>query len=163
MVASDPRPARRPAPRSDAELRLPADVAYASVLRTTASGLAVRQEFTIEDIEDLRMAISEACALVLPQAEEGSELVSEFFLGSRTITAVVSVSARSPTLAEPDSWAWRVLSALTVDASESVSDGQYAVSMTIRSSVDDAVASWPTAPEAPISDSPGPEAAAGRD
>ena len=51
--------------RADVELRLPADGAYASVLRTTTAGLAARLDFTIDDIEDLRIAASEASALVL--------------------------------------------------------------------------------------------------
>ena len=41
--------------RADVELRLPADSAYASVLRTTTAGLAARLDFTIDDIEDLRI------------------------------------------------------------------------------------------------------------
>ena len=41
--------------RADVELRLPADSAYASVLRTTTAGLAARLDFPIDDIEDLRI------------------------------------------------------------------------------------------------------------
>ena len=37
--------------RADVELRLPADGAYASVLRTTTAGLAARLDFTIDSIE----------------------------------------------------------------------------------------------------------------
>ncbi len=55
--------------RADVELRLPADSAYVSVLRTTTAGLAARLDFTIDDIEDLRIAVGEACALVLPEAD----------------------------------------------------------------------------------------------
>ena len=42
-----------PTGRADVELRLPADGAFVSVLRTTAAGLAARLDFTIDDIEDL--------------------------------------------------------------------------------------------------------------
>ena len=60
----------RPAgPAPDVELRLPADSAYVSVLRTTTAGLAARLDFTVDDIEDLRIAVDEACAMVLPQAD----------------------------------------------------------------------------------------------
>ena len=57
--------------RADVELRLPADSAYVSVLRTTSAGLAARLDFTLDDIEDLRMAVGEASALVLPEAQPG--------------------------------------------------------------------------------------------
>ena len=37
-------------PRADVELRIPADSAYVSVLRTTTAGLAARLDFPIDDI-----------------------------------------------------------------------------------------------------------------
>ena len=61
--------------RADVELRLPADSAYASVLRTTTAGLAARLDFTIDDIEDLRIAVGEANAMVLEHADAGTDLV----------------------------------------------------------------------------------------
>ena len=56
------------------ELRLPADGAYLSVLRTATAGLAARLDFTLDEIEDLRIAVDEACALLLPDAEPGSAM-----------------------------------------------------------------------------------------
>ena len=77
--------------RADVELRLPADSAYVSVLRTTSAGLAARLDFTLDDIEDLRMAVGEASALVLPEAEPGSDLVCEFFMRPGELTVQVGV------------------------------------------------------------------------
>ena len=58
---------------------MPADRAYASVLRTTTAGLAARLDFPIDDIEDLRIAVGEACAMVLGEAEPGTDLVCRFY------------------------------------------------------------------------------------
>ena len=58
----------------DVELRLPAESAYVAVLRMTTAGLAARLDFTLDDIEDLRMAVGEACALVLEHADPGGDL-----------------------------------------------------------------------------------------
>jgi len=66
--------------RADVELRLPADSAYVSVLRTTTAGLAARLDFPIDDIEDLRIAVGEASAMVLPEADAESDLVCRFFM-----------------------------------------------------------------------------------
>src|SRR5262245_64877865 len=77
--------------RADVELRVPADSAYVSVLRTTSAGLAARLDFTIDDIEDLRMAVGEASALVLSQASPGSDLVCEFFMRAGELTIQVGV------------------------------------------------------------------------
>ena len=71
----------------DVELRIPADSAYLAVLRTATAGLAARLDFTLDDIEDLRIAVDEACAMVLPQAREDSDLTCTFDLdppGSRS-------------------------------------------------------------------------------
>ena len=81
--------------RADVELRVPADGAYVSVLRTTAAGLAARLDFTIDDIEDLRIAVGEANAMVLEHADPGTDLVCRFFLAPGEMTVVVSVSAAS--------------------------------------------------------------------
>ncbi|HEY9379199.1 MAG TPA: anti-sigma regulatory factor, partial [Jiangellaceae bacterium] len=43
-------------PTDHVELRVPATGAYVSVLRTAAAGLAARLDFTVDDIEDLRIA-----------------------------------------------------------------------------------------------------------
>jgi serine/threonine-protein kinase RsbW len=58
----------------DAELRLPAETAYVSVLRMTTAGIAARLDFTLDDIEDLRIAVGEACALVLDGADPDGSL-----------------------------------------------------------------------------------------
>src|SRR6476469_9562108 len=82
--------------RADVELRIPADGAYVSVLRTTTAGLAARLDFPIDDIEDLRIAVGEACAMVLPLADPDSQLVCSYFLGPGRLTVEVAVSASSP-------------------------------------------------------------------
>ena len=38
-------------------VRMPADGAYLSVLRTATAGLAARLDFTLDDIEDMRIAV----------------------------------------------------------------------------------------------------------
>ena len=136
MDARDTPATGQPRRRSDVELRLPADSAYVSLLRTAASGLAARLDFTIDDIEDLRMAVSEACALVLLKADAGSDLVTDFYLEPGTITATVSVAAADPEPTELDSWAWQVLTALTADAAETTADGRFTVTLTMHSAVD---------------------------
>ena len=75
--------------RADVELRLPADSAYVSVLRTTSAGLAARLDFTLDDIEDLRMAVGEASALVLPAAAEGTDMTCRFYMDQGRLTVVV--------------------------------------------------------------------------
>ena len=82
--------------RADVELRLPADGAFVSVLRTTTAGLAARLDFTIDDIEDLRIAVSEASAMVLPAAAPDSDLTCRFFMRPGALTVSMTVPADGP-------------------------------------------------------------------
>jgi serine/threonine-protein kinase RsbW len=99
--------------RPDVELRIPAESAYLAVLRTATAGLAARLDFTLDDIEDLRIAVDEACAMVLPQAREGSDLTCSFDLGEQSLTVSVSAECDAPRQPSRDGFAWTVLAALT--------------------------------------------------
>jgi serine/threonine-protein kinase RsbW len=91
---------------------MPADGAYLSVLRTATAGLAARLDFTLDDIEDLRIAVDEACAMLLSQAVPGSSLECSFALSPDDMTITVSVLSLSPHPPSADTFAWTVLSAL---------------------------------------------------
>ena len=97
---------------------LPAEGAYLSVLRTATAGLAARLDFTLDEIEDLRIAVDEACAMLLSQAIPGTNLECAFDLGAEEMTITVSVTAAEPEIPARDTFAWTVLSALagTVDS-----------------------------------------------
>ena len=99
--------------RPDVELRIPADSAFLSVLRTATAGLAARLDFTLDDIEDLRIAVDEACAVVLPQARPESDLRCAFYLAPETLAVEVSAQCDAPRPPHRDGFAWTVLSALT--------------------------------------------------
>ena len=97
---------------------MPAEGAYLSVLRTATAGLAARLDFTLDEIEDLRIAVDEACAMMLSQAIPGTNLECAFDLGAEEMTITVSVTAAEPRIPARDTFAWTVLSALagTVDS-----------------------------------------------
>ncbi len=97
---------------------MPADGAYLSVLRTATAGLAARLDFTLDEIEDMRIAVDEACAMLLSQAIPGSNLECAFMLGRDEMTVSVSVRCLAPRVPAGDTFAWTVLSALagSVDA-----------------------------------------------
>jgi serine/threonine-protein kinase RsbW len=115
--------------RPDVELRIPADSAFLSVLRTATAGLAARLDFTLDDIEDLRIAVDEACAMVLPQAREGSDLTCAFTLGSGSLAVAVSAECDHPRQPSRDGFAWTVLAALTSSVSAEVDGDRLTVTL----------------------------------
>ena len=120
-----------PRPDGDAvEVRIPADVVYVSTLRLTAASLAARCDLTIDDIEDLRLAVDEACALLLPHALPDSTLDARFELAAGRLE--VESAVRTDDTAEPDrsGFAWTVLGALASSVDVRKEPGRLAIIVT---------------------------------
>ena len=94
------------------EIRLPADSAYLAVLRTATAGLAARLDFTLDEIEDLRIAVDEASAMLLPAALPGSQLTCRFLLTPDQLEVLVQVPTRDAEVPARDTFSWTVLTAL---------------------------------------------------
>ena len=103
------------APDDVVTIKLPAAGAYLSVLRTATAGLAARLDFTLDEIEDLRIAVDEACAMLLSQAVPGADLECEFSLRGNSMRVSVSVLTLDGQEPSRDTFAWTVLSALAGD------------------------------------------------
>jgi serine/threonine-protein kinase RsbW len=93
-------------------VRIPANGAYLSVLRTATAGLAARLDFTLDEIEDLRIAVDEACAMLLGSAIAGTDLACEFELESDALRITVGVLTADGMQPRRDTFAWTVLTAL---------------------------------------------------
>jgi serine/threonine-protein kinase RsbW len=118
---------------ADAELVLPAETAYVAVLRMTTAGLAARLDFTLDDIEDLRMAVGEACGLVLDGASKGGRLRCAYRLAEGRIDVTVSADHPSPDGPDRDSFGWQVLTALVEDLSAGSDGGRRTISFAVTS------------------------------
>jgi serine/threonine-protein kinase RsbW len=61
------------------DLRIPPRPEYISVARLTAAAVAARQAFTYDEIEDLKVAVSEACNVLMgSQRGSGDPIVLHF-------------------------------------------------------------------------------------
>jgi serine/threonine-protein kinase RsbW len=93
------------------DLRVPADPAYLAVVRTATAGLAARLNLTLDEIEDLRIAVDEACSLLLAgRAHPGRTLNASFSVGDGTLSVVIAGPVEE--LPEGASFSWSVLRAL---------------------------------------------------
>jgi serine/threonine-protein kinase RsbW len=114
-------------------LTVPADGGYLGVLRTATAGLAARLHFALDDIEDLRIAVDEACAMLLAVARRGAELSCRFTVTDDALSVEVSVpAARGAKLPSESSFAWKVLTALTTSASARTGDGRATIRLVTR-------------------------------
>jgi serine/threonine-protein kinase RsbW len=100
-------------PTDDIELRLGADLSHLPVVRAMANSLAIRADFDIDSIADLKLAVDEACSTVIPRAFEGSTMSCRFTLTEHEL--YFSVQVLSPDAGElsTETFGWRVLSTLT--------------------------------------------------
>jgi serine/threonine-protein kinase RsbW len=133
----------QPTPKSDDDvvlLAVPASGAYLGVLRTATAGLAARLQFTLDEIEDLRIAVDEACAMLLAVASEKPvlgdtvELSCRFTVTNDALTVETTVPVGSPDEKLPggESFAWQVLSALADEVSADVDGHQARIRLTKR-------------------------------
>jgi serine/threonine-protein kinase RsbW len=111
----------------DVELRLPADGAYVAVLRTTTAALGARLDFTLGDIDDLRMAVGEAASMALEAG--GTRLEVRFWVEARSLSTSVATDA-APTPIDEESFAWQVLTTLA-DRAESTGRDRFEITLTL--------------------------------
>lgn len=77
------------------EVTIPARPEFVSVARLTAATVAARQGFTYDEIEDLRIAVGEACtALIESGRDPARPMTVRFLLGEATLE--VWVETRGP-------------------------------------------------------------------
>src|SRR3954470_5367863 len=76
------------------ELTVPAESAYLAVVRTATAGLAARLSFTLDEIEDLRIAVDEACVMLLslpgPSLPDTAFLKCQFRVTPEALAVTVS-------------------------------------------------------------------------
>jgi serine/threonine-protein kinase RsbW len=114
-------------------LGVPAQSAYLAVLRTATAGIAARLQFTLDEIEDLRIAVDEACAMLLAVAAPGSELACRFEIAKTALTVRVSVPTNGVAQLPPaQSFAWRVLTTLAAEVAARTTAEQTAIQLVSR-------------------------------
>jgi len=119
------------------ELTVPALTTYLSVVRTATAGLAARLSFTFDEIEDLRIAVDEACVMLLslpgPTPADTATLTCRFRVLDDVLA--VSVSARvdeKAVLPADQSFAWQVLTAHAAEVSGTADGGLASVELLKR-------------------------------
>ena len=114
-------------------LTVPADSTYLAVLRTATAGLAARLHFALDEIEDLRIAVDEACAMLLAIASRHTELDCRFAVTENALTVEVAVSTVPGALLPAEStFAWKVLTQLTTEATSKAAGGRTTIRLLAR-------------------------------
>jgi serine/threonine-protein kinase RsbW len=119
------------------ELTVPALTAYLGVVRTATAGLAARLGFTLDEIEDLRIAVDEACAMLLslpgPRPIGEATLTCRFRVLDNALAVTVSGPVGDRAVLPPEhSFAWQVLTAHAADVTGKLDGSRATVELVKR-------------------------------
>ncbi|HKE98980.1 MAG TPA: ATP-binding protein [Actinomycetes bacterium] len=104
-------------------IEIPASGEYLAVLRAAATGLAASLHFTYEQIDDLRIAVDEACAQLLARHGGADSLRVAYLIAGSRLQVEVTVTGDGLSAPRPlpkDTFSWQILKALTDDIDERV-------------------------------------------
>ena len=103
-------------PKSDLiTVSVPPESGSVQVLRAVTASVAARMNMPFDGIEDLRLAVDEACAWLLGLAREATSMTLRLRPMDDRLEAVVSIDAAGRAWPPPDleqSLSWKVLSEL---------------------------------------------------
>jgi serine/threonine-protein kinase RsbW len=113
---------------STVHLEIPASGAYLAVARAAATGLAAQLRFTYDEIDDLRIAVDEACTQLMARRGSAETIRVVYRMEEDGLFVEVSVDStdRSGPL-ERDTFAWQILSAMTDEVVEKAEAGRLAL------------------------------------
>lgn len=116
-------------------LSIPARPDYVHILRSVTATIAAQLNFSFDDIEDLRLAIDEACAYLLGVPAEKTVITMQIAPDGTELELLASVDAGTAALPPADAQQtvmWHILAALTDEARFEETEGGPAIRLTKR-------------------------------
>ncbi|MEE8602586.1 hypothetical protein [Euzebya tangerina] len=92
-------------------LSIPGHVDHLPVLRATAASVAARARLTLDQLEDVRLAVDEAASTLLSGRPPAVEMDIDPAVIPLTVTLTATPAA--PISLEPDGFTWTVIDAMT--------------------------------------------------
>ncbi len=120
-----------------AELRLVADLGHLFVVRALAATIAIRQDFELDAVEDVKLAVDEICSTLVPRARPGEQLICQLSAVDGVIGVSAHVVSDTDSAIDQNTFGWRVLTTLTDSADSSVTPaegGGFVIGIEVRQS-----------------------------
>ena len=120
------------------ELRVPVDPASVAIVRTSVASHAARLDFTLDRLEDLRLATDEACALLLGLSGDAGTTVTAVVESPAAATLQVDLfrQGSADQLPGAESFAWTVLHALVDSLDVRDANGELHLVLTVAGGVE---------------------------
>ncbi|GLZ38835.1 anti-sigma regulatory factor [Actinokineospora sp. NBRC 105648] len=114
------------------ELRVDADLAQLPLVRTMTAAVAMRRDYDVESLADLRLAVDEACTLLVRRALPFSALTVRLRVAEAWVDVHCSVPVLDPTPIDESGLGWTLLSALVESMTTGVADEDVFAELTIE-------------------------------
>lgn len=95
------------------DIRFPAEARQLFLLRSALGGVATAQDFDLDEIADLRMAVDEIASTLLRLADNGSTFRCEFRVTGDRLDIHAAATASAGTGVDRGDFGWHVLTSLT--------------------------------------------------
>lgn len=103
----------------DVEVRMRADTAHLPVLTAVASTVALREDFDLDSLQDIRLAVAEMCATLLRlAARPESMLTCCFGVSDHAIRVHADVVPARPDTVDHHTFGWHALTVLADSVTE---------------------------------------------
>jgi len=120
---------------ADVSVTVPARADYVHVLRSVIASIAARAEFTYDEIDDLRLAVDEACAPLIAVSGAATLTLKTRSLdggGLEILASIDALGAAWPPPGAERTLMWQVLSALADETRFEHVEGHPALRLTKR-------------------------------
>lgn len=100
-----------------ADLRLTPDPVRLYLVRSMIAAIAIREDFDLDTIEDLKLVADEMCATLIVRARPNAELACRFEGSARSVGLLATVLSDSPEPVPRNTFGWRLLTTLADEVS----------------------------------------------
>ena len=111
------------------ELSVPAATSHVSLIRSATAAVCAQADFTIDRLDDVQLAVDEACALIVADAPHGTQLVVTWRVSGHEVDIELSAPSASGRPVATNTFAWTVLTALVDRVQTQVIDGTLHISL----------------------------------
>ena len=91
---------------------IPLDARYASMLRVVTASLGVDAGFSIDEIDDFKLAVSEVFSMLVAEGHHGGRARASFRLEAATLSVALSLESGARVNVQPDELALTILKAV---------------------------------------------------
>lgn len=84
------------------ELKIPSRPEFVSIARLAILGVASRAQFSYDEVEDVRLAVGEACTTAVERAAKSNKLDSDITIRSEITGSKLSVEVRDDIARQPE-------------------------------------------------------------